>query len=340
MTQSIKFAILIPDRHNPGVMDQALGARLAALQSGLGIPIIAEEVTFRPEDSVDLERRLARLRGKISGVIGATNVLESTLLGELAEDLRLLCFVANNNPSVWNGKRHIFHIGIPSAQTAEAVALGLARLGIRRVQLVHDQTEFQRRAGASALAALHRSGMEARSQAGEPASETEKKSDWAAELFYLLYSDEEKALAVAQAIRRQTGETPLLFGRSLLRRSFISALGEDTKEAWFVDLLPRTGSRSPIQDELIGALAKAGAQIPTANQCFGWDAMTLSGMALAQAKGDCESAIDYLESGVVLEGVAGNYRFDATNHNGRSDIGPTVLSRWRKDHIEEIVAKG
>jgi ABC-type branched-subunit amino acid transport system substrate-binding protein len=263
------------------------------------------------------------------------NVPESTMLGELAEESRLLCFVANNNPSVWNGKRHVFHIGIPSAQTAQAVALHLANLGIRRVQLVHDRSEFQRHAGSCALAALQRAGLEAQSRLVEPNGEAEIR--WAPDLFYLLYSNEEKALAIAREIRRQAGETPLLFGRSLLRESFISALAEHTKEAWFVDMIPRTRKGSPPQEKFVAALSEAGTRIPTASHCFGWDLMALSCRALSEAKGAPEAAVDYLESGAVLEGVAGSYRFDAANHNGRSGIGPTILSRWREDHVEEIV---
>ncbi|MGH7827645.1 MAG: ABC transporter substrate-binding protein [Candidatus Binatia bacterium] len=337
--ESIKVAILVPDRNSPGVMDQALGARLAALHNRMENSVTAEEFTFRPEDSTDLKRRLAPLKGKFSGVIGATNVSESTVLGELAEESRLLCFVANNNPSVWNGKRHIFHIGIPSGQTAEAVALRLATLGIRRVQLVHDRTEFQRRAASSALAALQSAGVETQSQPGEPDWETKSQWNRASDLFYLLYSDEEKALAMARKIRRQRAEALLLFGRSLLRPSFISALGENAQEAWFVDLIPRTGARLPAQEEFVKRLFEAGARIATASHCFGWDGMALSCRALSEAKGVPESAIDYLESGVPLQGVAGSYRFDAGNHNGRFGIGPTTLSRWREDRIEEIVEK-
>ena len=333
----IKLAIVVPDRSSPGVADQFLGARLAALHNDAENSIAAEEIIFKPEDPNDLERCLAPLRKEFSGVIGATNVPESTGLGDLSERLGLLCLVANNNPSVWNGKRQVFHIGIPSAQTSEAVALRLARLGIRQVQLLHDRTEFQGRAAASALAALQKTGIGARSQLGPSDNETEIKWHDRPELFYLLYSDEGKALRMARAIRRQADETPLLFGRSLLRRSFISALGKDSKEAWFVDLLPRTGPRSSIQDRFMRVLSQADVPIPTANHCFGWDAMALSCHALSEMKDNCEAAIDYLESGVVLESVAGSYRFDAANHNGRSGAGPTMLSRWREDHVEEIV---
>jgi hypothetical protein len=128
----IRLAILVPDRNSPGVTDQFLGARLAVQHSGAGNSIAAEEIIFKPEDSNDLKRCLVPLKENFSGVIGATHVPESMALGELSERLGLLCFVANNNPSVWNGKRNVFHIGIPSAQTAAAVAFHLAKLGIRK----------------------------------------------------------------------------------------------------------------------------------------------------------------------------------------------------------------
>jgi ABC-type branched-subunit amino acid transport system substrate-binding protein len=332
---SMKIAILVPQRDSPGVVDQQLGARLAARRNAPGDSIVAEEIAFRPEDSTDLERCVARLRGKVSGVIGTMNVPESTMLAELAEESRLLCFVANNNPSVWNGKRHVFHIGVPSAQTAEAVALHVAKLGIRRVQLVHDRSEFQRHAGACALAALKKAGLEARGRLLE--SHGEAGGLWAPDLFYLLYSNEEKALAAAHEIRRQAGETPLLFGRSLLRENFISKLGEEAKKAWFVDMVPRTRKGSPLQEEFAAAVSEAGVRIPTANHCFGWDLMALSCTALGEARGDSQGAIDYLESGAVLEGVAGRYRFDPGNHNGRSGAGPTIVSRWKDGRVEEMV---
>lgn len=333
---NIKVAVAVPDRDSPGVTDQFLGARLAPLHSRTGDVVAVEEIVFKPKDDGDLERCVIPLAGKISAVIGATNVPESTRLGELSERLGLLCFVANNNPSVWNGKRHVFHIGIPSAQTAAAVALHLTRLGIRQVQLVHDRNEFQRRAAACARAALETRGIQVNSRTGDPDGAAERNRS-AAELFYLLYSDEQKALGVVRTIRGEMRDTPILFGRSLLRSSFISALGENATHAWFVDLLPRSGARSAMQQEFFTALGETDIQIPTANHCFGWDAMALGCRALAEANGDCEAAIDYLESGVVLEGVAGSYRFGSGDHNGRRGIGPTSLSRWREDHIEEVV---
>jgi ABC-type branched-subunit amino acid transport system substrate-binding protein len=335
MTANI--AILVPQRESPGTIDQALGARLAALQDGLRCSIDAREIPFRPEQSADLEGRVVALRGQFSAVVGATNVPESTRLGELAEELGLLCFVANNNPSVWNGKRHVFHIGVPSAQTAEAVALHLKKLGLRRVQLVHDRSEFQERAASCALASLRDAGLKADSRPGAPRPKTDAALDATPDLFYLLYSDEAKALAAARDIGRRAGETPLLFGRSLLRESFISALGEDAENAWFVDMIPRTRRGSPLQERFAAALSEAGVRIPTANHCFGWDLTALSLRALSEAKGDPEAAVDYLESGAVLEGVAGNYRFVPGNHNGRSGIGPTMLSRWKKGRVEEMV---
>jgi ABC-type branched-subunit amino acid transport system substrate-binding protein len=179
--------------------------------------------------------------------------------------------------------------------------------------------------------------LKADSRPGAPRPKTDAALDGTPDLFYLLYSDEAKALAAARDIGSRAGETPLLFGRSLLRESFISALGEDAENAWFVDMIPRTRGGSPLQEKFAAAVSEASVRIPTANHCFGWDLMALSGEALSKAKGDPEAAIDYLESGVVLQGVAGNYRFDAGNHNGRSGIGPTIVSRWKSGRVEEMV---
>jgi hypothetical protein len=110
------------------------------------------------------------------------------------------------------------------------VALRLAKLGIRQVQLLHDRTEFQGRAAASALAVLQKTGAETHSQPATSDSETEIKWHGTPELFYLLYSDEEKALRLARAIRRQADKTPLLFGRSLLRRSLFPSSERTAKK--------------------------------------------------------------------------------------------------------------
>jgi len=118
--------LLRPESDDPAPIDQFLGARLSA--QTLAKDMVVKEEIFQRDDHSDLEGKLAHWRDKISAVIGTTNVPESTRLGELAAKMNLLCFVANNNPVVWQGRRQVFHIGLPTRQTTAAVAALIAKL--------------------------------------------------------------------------------------------------------------------------------------------------------------------------------------------------------------------
>ena len=332
---SIRILLLRPDCNEPSPMDQSLGARLAALEGPAAAELQLEEVAFCSDDLGDMERRLALCQGKVSGVIGATNVPQSTRLGELAEQMNLLCFVANNNPAVWQKRRQVFHIGLPSAQTARAVATLLQKTQRRRIFLLHDETEFQSRVASSMETALRDHGVVVAAQAMQRESELALVKEWRPDLIYLVFSSETKALPVAKNIRRQLVNVPLLFGRSLLRESFLTSL-PDIGEAWFVDMFNRSGTASSGQQRFAMALSTHGVQVATANHAFGWDAMTFSIRALKAAHGNATRAIDYLESGLSLEGVTGACAFTPDNHNGRSGFGPTTLTRWSNGRLDEV----
>jgi hypothetical protein len=76
--------------------------------------------------------------------------------------------------------------------------------------------------------------------------------------------------------------------------------------------------------------------LPTTKHAFGWDCMKFCVGALKAGDGDPQRAIDYLESGVTLEGAGGLCAFAPDNHNGRLGLGPTILSRWNNGRFEEI----
>jgi len=328
----IRILILRPDSDDPSPVDQSFGARLCALEGPASSDIV-EESTFQSDDLDDMERQLAAWQRKISGVIGATNVSQSTRLGELAERMDLLCFVANNNPAVWQRRRHVFHIGLPSAQTAQAVAKLLRETQHRRIFLLHDQTEFQSRVAASMEAALKHQGMDAVAKAGLLEEDFSSLREWRPDLVYVVFSNESKALRVAENIRGHLGNLPLLFGRSLLRESFLSALGETAGEAWFVDMFHRSGTQSQEQEHFTNTLSAHGVNVATANHAFGWDAMTFGARALKAGQGNTGRTIDYLESGVLLHGVTGSCTFTLNNHNGRSGLGPTTLTHWYQGRL-------
>ena len=334
--EPIRILLLKPDSEDPSPVDQSLGARLAAAHVQACSDIKLEEASFCDRDFADLEKTLDRWRKGVSAVVGATGVPESTRLGKLAQARGLLCFVANNNPAVWRGRREVFHIGLPSAQTAGAVAGHLQRRNCRRIALVHDQTEFQLRVAASMESALKASGAEVISCAQLADDDLARLSEWPVDLVYVVFSSEPKALPMARRIRAGGVNAPLLFGRSLLRESFLTGLGAAAGESWFVDMFSRVAPRNRLVEEFFETLAVAGIAVPTANHAFGWDGVSFCALALKAAEGDPARAIAQLESAVPLEGVTGTCVFTADNHNGRSGVGPTIISRWHAGRFEDL----
>lgn len=329
----MRILLLRPDSEEPSPVDQTLGVRLAA--DAFGSDILLEEAPFRAADFSDLQRVFDQCCGGAAAVIGATSVPESTRLGELAEAKGLLCFVANNNPAVWQKRRAVFHIGLPSSQTAEAVAAHLQRRGCQRVALIHDSTDFQRRVAANMESAFAARAIAARSHEQLSGADLARLSDWNPNVIYVVFSNEAAALRVVQEIRARGFTAPLLFGRSLLRQSFLSTLGNNAGASWFVDMFSRV-SPTATAAKMFAALRGAAVNVPTANHAFGWDGLTFCIGALRAAAADPSGAIAYLESGAQLQGVTGACSFSPDNHNGRSGSGPTVLTRWESERFADV----
>ena len=337
--ERIRILLLRPEGDDdPSPVDQSLGARLSSIPD-----ILIEEERFRRGDHADLERTLAGWKGKAAGVVGAMNVPESTRLGELAAQTNLLCFVANNNPVVWQKRRHVFHIGMPTIQTTAAVTAALVQKPeLRSFLLLHDPSEFQRRVASSMEGALRAHGRDVKSQVHAPENAIDIPGGWKPDLIYVVFSSERKALPIARAIRDVAPGIPIMFGRSLLRENFLAALdGQPGEfwpgEYWFVDTqFRRNAPRSESQRNFMQVMAANGVTIPTTNHAFGWDGMRFCALALKAAQGNPRAAIDYLESGVALEGASGTCSFSPDNHNGRLGLGPTVLTRWAGHQLGEV----
>jgi ABC-type branched-subunit amino acid transport system substrate-binding protein len=330
----MRILLLRPERDDPSPVDQFLGARLAARRWAAGQDSILIEELF--QDDAGLETKLTSWRDQISAVIGATNVPESTRLGELAANMNLLCFVANNNPVVWHGRPEVFHIGWPTSQTTAAVSALIAKANRRRVLLLHDCTEFQSRVAANMERALESRGIETKSLETSLDESIQCPHGWEPDLIYVIFSSEPKALAVARLVGNMGLEAPMLFGRSLLRETFLGSLETHEGESWFVDLFHRDGEQPVAQREFFHAMAAKGIHIPTANHAFGWDCMMHCAAALKSADGNPSRAIDYLESGVMLEGASGRCCFSRGNHNGRFHPGPHTITRWRNRQLESL----
>src|SRR5436309_12951377 len=99
--EPIRILLFRPESDDPSPVDQSLGARLSALEGPARSDVAIEEEYFRRDDLADFERRLGAWKGKISAVIGTTNVAESTRLGELVEEMKVLCVLSNSNPVGW-----------------------------------------------------------------------------------------------------------------------------------------------------------------------------------------------------------------------------------------------
>jgi len=332
----LRLLLIRPEGSEPSPADQSLGARLAALHGpGHGL-VDLEEDSFGRGDLGYLEKRLHHWVGRISGIVGATNVPESARLSEIAEKLNMLCFVSNNNVSVWQGRRQVFHIGLPTPQTATAVARLLQRAGFGRVFLLYDETEFQARVAANMVEALDKCGIRVNSKAGSESGWLDEARRWKPQVFYLIYSEENRALPIARLFRSEEPKIPLMLGRSLLRSSFIASLGATADGVLFVDLFRRGEQRGDPVAEFTSALLKNAVDCPTANHGFGWDAMALCVVALSKGDGNPLHAIEYLESGAIIEGVTGQFRFSRENHNGREGPGPTRISRYRNGRLVEV----
>lgn len=325
--------IMRPEGDEVSPADQTLAARLSADSD-----VAVEEQRFYPDQPGDLENRLASWQSKSAGVFGAMQVADSQKLGALAERMNLLCFVANNNPVVWQKRRHVFHIGFPTSQTTAAAAAELAqKTNRRRYLLLHDTTEFQSRVAANMEKSLLGYGMDVKSRAYDPGGPLDLGGGWKPELIYVVFSSERKALQVVQTLGEHAPDMPLVLGRSLLRESFLQSLRGRPGEFWFVDTnFRRPRAQTESQQRFMRAMAENGVRVPTTNHAFGWDCMKFCALALKAGDGDPLRAIDYLESGVTLEGASGTCSFSPDNHNGRHGLGPTILSRWNNDRFEEV----
>jgi ABC-type branched-subunit amino acid transport system substrate-binding protein len=333
----MRILLLRPESDDPSPIDQSLGVRSWAARSrATGADIVLTEEKFRRGDNAEVESKLAQRRYEVSAVIGATNVPESTRLGELAAKLNLLCFVANNNPLVWQGRKQVFHIGLPTRQTTAAVAALIAKTDRHSILLLHDRTEFQSRVATSMEDALRTHARAARCQAVPVEDGVQMPAGWKPDLIYLIFSSEARALRIVQTIRNTDAAVPLLFGRSLLRESFLTSLGNHPGECWFVDMFHRDGDRTSVVEEFFNGMAANGVKVPTANHAFGWDCAAHCAAGLNAAPDDLSGAVAYLESGVTLAGASGMCRFGPENHNGRFAPGPHTVTRWHSGRLEEL----
>ena len=328
----IPILLLKPEGSEPSPEDQTEGACLAALRGPISDQIILQKESFPSGDMDALDRVVTRWKGRVTGVVGATDVSDSAHLGELAEEHRLLCFVSNNNPVVWQHRRHVFHIGVPTAMIGKATAARITQdIGAQRVFILYDITEFQTKLASSVAACLQNSGAAVQAQPGGQEGSIESTIRFRPELVYLAYTNEALILPFLRELRRLLPDVSLLVGMSLLRSRFVAQIPDERIS--FVDLFHRIKPTRKQEGTFMKTLQDAGVQIPAPNHGFGWDAISLCANALVAVNGDVSSAIETLESNGRLEGATGYFEFGSDDHNGRAVFNPVLISRQQRGRI-------
>ena len=328
----IPILLLEPKGGQPSSRDQAEAANLAALLGPENKNIALEHEFFSPNEADSIEKVVDRWAGGVLGVVGATGVAESKRLGELAQDRRLLCFVANNNPVVWEHRRHIFHIGVPTDLIASAIAEGMVgSIGAKRIFIIRDIVEFQTKLARSVERWLRRNGHEVQTQSGHEEDAPNSVKQFEPDAVFFACSDTALVLPWICELRRALPKVYLLIGMSQLRSTFPLQVADE--RVLFVDLFCRSRPKRQAEKTFMATLTTAGKAIPTPNHGFGWDTMSLCSGALIAAKGDVTAAIRNLESGARYEGATGYFEFGRENHNGRETFNPVVISQIKKGRV-------
>jgi ABC-type branched-subunit amino acid transport system substrate-binding protein len=328
----IPILLLEPKGGQPSSTDQAEAATVAALLGPENKNIALEREHFSPGEAGSIEKAVDRCAGRVLGVVGATGVAESKRLGELAHERRLLCFVANNNPVVWEHRDHIFHIGVPTDSLASAIAEGMVgTIGAKRIFILRDIVEFQAKLARSVERWLRRNGHEVQTQSGHEENVPSSVKQFEPDAIFFACTDAELVLPWVCELRRALPKVHLLLGMSQLRSSFPAQVADE--RVLFVDLFCRSRPERQAEKTFMATLTTAGKAIPTPNHGFGWDAMSLCSGALIAAKGDVTATIKNLESGARYEGATGYFEFSCENHNGRETFNPVVISQIKKGRV-------
>lgn len=321
------------------IQEQCLGARLAAEYTrelwgpdGPAIEIVERQVTADPV-SVDAAAR-DLVRGGCLALAGALSVPLSIRAAAWAEAESVVYATANNNPLVGGGRRHVFHIGVPSEITGGAVARFLVgERGARRVGLLHAGNEFQVHAAGCTAGALRERGAELlqiqleADDAGD-AAVLERVRDWRTDAIMIYDSDAERQIRLVRRAHALGGLPPFVHARGILCHEFRAAAGPAAEGHFFVDMFLRDGRASAEEQALHQRLATADRDlVATASHGFGWDELRLLAEAWRAAGPDASEQITFLESLRGYPGAGGPLTFTERDHNGRWTQDPTTIAQ-------------
>ncbi len=333
---------------NQSIAEQQLGARLAAAHSreAADSSAASPELIERPISSeTDVDGIAVELTAKAGCqvLLGAVNVPVSIAIAKWAEAHGVLYMTANNNVKVHNGRRHVFHIGVPSEVTNQAVADYLASgPGALSVSVLYTADEFQANAAELCVAAIRLHSTPANGQpiSDDPAEDRQLIGRIRAagpSAVYILASDLDRVAALTRIAHDLGGFPPILYARGMVCREFVARVGDLSAGHDFVDLLVRD-DRAPAEEKALRqALAQFDAGlVATASHAFGWDGLRLLVSAYEAAGPTAADQVAFLEGLKGHHGATGDLTFTAKDHNGHGPHDPTTISRLEHGQFKVV----
>jgi ABC-type branched-subunit amino acid transport system substrate-binding protein len=328
--------------------EQVLGSRLAAehTQSESPGPGGALEVVERPTgaEGPAFAAELSDLVNNegCDALLGVLPVPLSIEAAKWAHAHGILYSTGNNNPLLWQGRKHVFHIGVPSEITASASMTYLSgERGAKRVAVLHTPGEFQVFAAECMIEAATKLGVDA--SAIDAGLDSSRDADvmrqidaHRADAVIVMGSELDRVGGLVPQLA--AGGRPTLLARGMVCREFLDSHGAEAEGFDFIDLFLRSGDAPDEERALIERVTGSDTQlVTTASHGFGWDCMRLLVAALSQGHKGTEGAM-YLESLDAVPGATGALRFSATDHNGRWQADPTTFARLQGGRFVPIAA--
>lgn len=318
--------------------EQLLGVRLAAAHSreapsGPARTLELVERSFL--DASELPKHLGELvrSAGCDALLGILPVPLSVQAAAWSEARGVLYATGNNNPKVGDGRRSVFHIGVPSEVTAEASMAYLRdELAVNRVAVLHTAGEFQVHAAKCMIEAAGQLGMDATAVDIGPGTDLDTSvrravQDHRSDAVCVMGSELDRLVELVPTLNRLGQGTRMLLSRGMVCQEFAERCGAAAEGYDFIDLYLRSNEAPAEERGLMSRIAAEDAKlVTTASHGFGWDCLRLLAAALANGPG-LDEQVAYLESAGPISGATGILRFDASDHNGHRYDNPTTIAR-------------
>ena len=325
--------IHLDERSSNSAGEQMLGLRLAAdhtREMGAGDDLdLTERVITSPSIASIGAAAEELVDAGCQALVGVLSAPRSAELGEWADKAGVLYLTANNRPSVWNGRRHVFHIGVPSDITGRSVIQHILAQGVRKAVVLYrpgppEAYNVNTIAAESAAEFAVEEGIETRLESLESGAWDGSSRDEATCIFN---SDVPKIAELVIGLRSANKDALIVLSRSMLCRDFIERAGDAGKGCNVLDLFFRSDDASAEERALMRGLAATDARlVATANHGFGWDCLRLTSKALQEARTDAAAQVALLEGLDGYQGATGPFAFSSQDHNGRRRYNPTTIS--------------